>query len=321
MKKRIIIFILIMGSATLSHGQQRFQLTHYMVNPFVFNPALAGTEEFLDIKAGFREQWMGMKANPRTYYASAHAPFLRGPVKPNEERSGGFQGIGGYIYNDVTGPTSRAEVAAAYAYNTPLFRDFRLSMGAFAGLQQYKINGNRMEFQDAEAIGLQRSFVPNIALGTWFYNSDMYLGFSANQILQSKLNFNIYETMASQSGRTYSRLTNHFYAMGGYRIPIMNTDFTAVPSVFAKYQPSAPVSVDINGKISYKDQYWSGLSYRVGDALSAMLGFVYDDTWELAYSFDLNTSELQPYHSGTHEVTIGYRYKFGSDIYCPQHFW
>lgn len=324
MKKFWLVIGFVFTGIVFSNAQQRFQLTHYMVNPFVFNPALAGTNEYVDIKAGFRTQWTQLEHHPVTYYASAHSPFMKGGGKPNEDENSGYQGIGGYIFNDVTGPTSRAEVAGAYSYNTPLFQNFRLSMGAFAGLQQYKIDGNMLDFHDPEEVGVLTRFVPNISLGTWFYNPNMYFGFSVNQLLQNRLNFDIYnENVANE--REYSKLTNHYFAMAGYRIPISGTPFTVVPSVFSKYQSSSPISVDVNAKISYGDRFgekfWGGLTYRGGDALSAVAGFIYDQTWEFAYSYDLTTSGLGPHNNGTHEITVGYRHPFKRKVVCPQNFW
>jgi hypothetical protein len=52
-------------------GQQRPQYTQHMINPFLVNPAVSGTEDYTDIRAGYRKQWVGFDGSPRTMYLSA----------------------------------------------------------------------------------------------------------------------------------------------------------------------------------------------------------------------------------------------------------
>ena len=58
----------------------------------------------------------------------------------------------------------------------------------------------------------------------------------------------------------------------------------------------------------YDKTYWFGITYRMQDAIAPMLGakFLKDKSLKIGYSYDLTTSKIKGYSSGTHEVMLGY---------------
>jgi len=91
----IILLVSLTGSAGL-HGQQLPQYTQYMFNDFVINPAIAGVHDFYQIRTNHRFQWVGLLDPPLTNSIAFYGPHANLDM-----------GYGGYVYNDVTGPTSR----------------------------------------------------------------------------------------------------------------------------------------------------------------------------------------------------------------------
>src|SRR5688572_31447484 len=69
------VVILLFGVFHLANAQQRPYYTQYVLNPFISNPALAGIENYWDIKVSYRNQWTGISGAPATLYATAHGPF------------------------------------------------------------------------------------------------------------------------------------------------------------------------------------------------------------------------------------------------------
>ena len=71
------------------------------------------------------------------------------------------------------------------------------------------------------------------------------------------------------------------------------------------------------------DMIWAGVSWRPGDAVSPVAGIQYrvikkeqisysEQFFRVGYSYDVTTSELQTYSSGSHEVFLSYGFKFAS---------
>src|ERR1035437_3576786 len=104
--KKLTLLTMILAVCGSLFSQQEPQYTLYMLNPFLTNPALAGTNNYYQIRTNHRFQWTGLKDAPITNSISAYGPH-----------STKSMGYGGTIYNDITGPTSRTGINGVYAYN------------------------------------------------------------------------------------------------------------------------------------------------------------------------------------------------------------
>ena len=59
MKKLTLLFVSIfMGS--MLQAQQLPQLSQFMINDFAVNPAIAGMDDYYQIKTSVRNQWVGI---------------------------------------------------------------------------------------------------------------------------------------------------------------------------------------------------------------------------------------------------------------------
>jgi len=277
----------------VSKGQQSPMYTQYMFNKFVYNPAVAGVDPFFQIRSNHRFQWVGLTDPPLTNALSYYGPHSRLPM-----------GYGGFIYYDMTGPTSKAGITGAYAYNVGIMGDMRLSMGVSLGLMQYKVDGTQIMIKDKNDDAIQdavyASFVPDANLGLYLYSKKWWAGFSTTQLINTKL-----KLFEQRTG--LSKLKTHFYLAGGYMFDI-NDDFKIEPSAILKGTAPAQIQFDINTRVIFRDMVWLGLSYRTQDALSLLIGYTYDNRIHIGYSYDFTTTDLRKYSSGTHEIMIGYRF-------------
>tara|TARA_B100000809_G_scaffold41275_1_gene35969 strand:+ start:1959 stop:2951 length:993 start_codon:yes stop_codon:yes gene_type:complete len=324
--KRILLYLSALVTVGTLWSQQDQQYTQYMANQYTINPAVAGTEDFIDVKLGFRTQWVGFDAAPKTMYLTAHTTigkeFSSGHGHHKGEH-GYWHGIGGYIYSDQTGPISRDAFYGTYAFNMAIARKVRLSMGASLGIKQFKFdpNGYQKNITDGGDQLIEAAYnevVPDLNLGAWLYNKDFYFGISAFQMLQSEVSFDgVYED--THNGN-FTKFDSHYYMTGGIIMP-MSRELTFVPSLMLKYVSPAPPSLDLNGKLLYNDLFWGGLSYRVGDAFSVIAGVVLMKKLDVSYSYDVTTSAIREYSSGSHEVIIGYRFQHPKTLSCPTNYW
>ncbi len=81
MRRLYISCFLFLVATPLCYGQQPFRFSQYFQNAVTVNPAVAGIEDFMDLKVGYRQQWTGLDLSPQTFYLSAHAPLS---AKPSE---------------------------------------------------------------------------------------------------------------------------------------------------------------------------------------------------------------------------------------------
>jgi hypothetical protein len=67
---------------------------------------------------------------------------------------------------------------------------------------------------------------------------------------------------------------------------------------------------DITGTFLYNNMVWLGVSYRTEDAIAPLIGYQFKPNaksmLKLGYSYDVTTSNLKNYSSGSHEVMVNY---------------
>jgi type IX secretion system PorP/SprF family membrane protein len=269
-----------------------------MFNPFVINPAVAGTNNYYQIRLNSRFQWSGITDAPITNCLSAYGP------------NGGKNkdmGYGGYVISDVTGPTSRTGFYGSYAYNIAVNNEIRLSMGLSLGLLQYKIDGSKITASDNSGLdpvlqgGVSSQLVPDASVGLYLYASNFQVGFSALQLLNNKLK--IYDTKTG-----LSKLTTNFYLTGGYKY-FIDRDWAIEPTAIIKGASPVPLQIDLSAKVVYQSLVWGALAFRSADAVSILIGYAYQKKIYIGYSYDLGISSIGRYQSGSHEIMINYHFQ------------
>jgi type IX secretion system PorP/SprF family membrane protein len=284
MRKYIIALGLVVGALVVK-AQQTPQYTQYMVNPYLYNPALAGSEDYIDIKAGYRAQWVGLENAPTTMYLSAHAPIKEHTLRHAKNDHKAYPGVGGFVMKDETGPISNLKMNGSFSYNLQISDGkwygalhhsdgIRLTLGMSLGVNQYQIDGSKLRLEDVNdpsiIAGEMTKINPDASLGAWLYfGQKFYVGASANQILNSKVEF---DGMDPES-EVYGRLTPHYSMVAGTKLEV-GYDLYILPSFMVKTVAGAPLSWDLNTRLDYQDTYYGGLSYRHQDAIALLAGVV-----------------------------------------------
>jgi type IX secretion system PorP/SprF family membrane protein len=341
MMKKLLIFAAL-GLVLTASAQQRPHYTQYILNNYIINPAVAGIENYTDVKLSHRHQWVGLEGAPVTTYLTIHAPLKRTDYErenpttvhtPGDNPRGKaywqdytaadpHHGIGATIMNDRTGPLNRFSIAGTYAYHMGISDRTSLSVGISAGVQNMTLNTSKLNFEvnmdpAVAGDGYLNKWSPDISAGVWMYSSNYFLGLAAQNIIPSKLTYS-----AEQDSLTVTRgkLVPHLFLQAGYRT-FLNDDISFLPSMTIRYINPLPVGVDINAKFQYHDLVWAGASYRMKDGFSGMLGVNINATMNIGYSYDYTTSRLNTVSRGSHEFVVGFLLgnKYGD--WCPRNIW
>ncbi len=285
---RHLLLVVLVACTFSSTAQQLPQLTQYQFNDYVVNPAVAGSRPFFELRTAHRYQWVGIQDAPRTFTFSGSSPI------------GEKMGVGGYLFTDIVGPTRRTGFQLSYAYHLRLTDDIKLSLAVSAGLLQFLIDGSKIQFHDPSDPVLDNQLrgdlMPDAKFAFYLYGKRFWFGATAPQLFHNKVYF-------LDPSATLSRMEDHYYVTGGYRIPL-GTDWRIEPSFLLKYTTPVPVKLDLTATIRYKDTFWIGAGYRTNDAYSAMVGYWLKKTFQFGYSYDIITSNLRNYSTGSHEVML-----------------
>ena len=297
--KRITILIFSICLAVNLKGQQLPQITQYMNNNYVVNPAVAGMYDYYQVNTTIRNQWLGIDEGPRTSVISIYG-------KHNEN-----VGLGGTVYNDFTGPTSRIGGSASYTYKIKIVKKIDLSLALQAGFTQFKIIKDNLSVQDhQDPLMLGGNIVrtlPDATFGVNLSGNRWYIGASIPQLLSSELRL-----MDDNFARIYDKtkqegnLARHIYVLGSFNYNI-HPNILVEPNFFLKYV-AGYTAIDIGLKTEYKEMIWIGMNYKLNNDLStiaALLGYTINNRFNIGYSYGLPSSQASSYYSGSHEFMLG----------------
>ena len=207
--KKITILIFIISAGFVVKAQQLPQFTQYMINDYVFNPAIAGIESSYQMKSNIRNQWIGVNDAPRTTVLSVYGKYRDSNI-----------GLGGVVFSDRVGPTNRNGMSLSYAYHFNLTKEMKMSLALAGGFTQLQLNPNHLHFKDYEPqaqAGTLSSAVPDATFAFHLYTNTWYVGASIPQLLNSKLGFFDDDYLETYNLNPDGSLDRHYFAMLGCR--------------------------------------------------------------------------------------------------------
>lgn len=290
-KKYFILLLLLLGTVEL-YPQQAPQYTHYLFNHFGIHPAIAGTRPCIEMRLGYRLQWLNFPGAPRTAFVNVHGRI--GRKKRGFVRN--IHGIGLNVEGDQMGPFGITRLQLAYAYHVPMNRTMYFSAGLFAGFQQWRVDASAMtlwDYNDPAIGGGSRFVLPDVSPGIWMYSNRFYLGFTIKQLLMNKIKI-----------IPGSKLKHHYIFTGGKKFDISDNK-SLIPSVSVKWAAVSAPAFDVNLLLDIDDRFVFGASYRNTDAFCLIARINFLRNFSLGYSFDFTTSRIKIASANTHEIILG----------------
>jgi len=316
-KLRIIkgLFILLMiVSGLASEAQQDPMYTQYMFNTQTINPAYAGTWESLSFMVLGRQQWAGLEGAPQTYTFSMQAPLKNERVA-----------LGLNLISDKIGLEKRFYMFGDYSYLLPINDGMKLRLGLKGGFTNY--SNNLSEYQtNAPGSGIvdqafqgeiDQKFAPNFGVGGFLYGKKYYVGFSIPKVINTEFenNYNNFSVSAE---------LRHYFLIAGLIVDLgENLKFkpTMLTKATFSSETGAPVQLDLTASFLIKERFWLGAMYRTGDSFGFIAQWIIDKKMRIGYAYDYTTSNLQNFHSGSHEIMVSYELRFLKEMFAsPRYF-
>lgn len=301
--------------ALQSFSQNEAQYAQYWAMPTYYNPAYAGSIEYIRIRGGANLQWLGIKNAPQTFNLTADMPIKIGKKQMIGVGINGMQESIGLFENLLVGAQISYQFKAlkgifsvglqpAY-YNTK-----------FKGSDVYIPEGDDYHQPDDEAIPTQdvtgNAF--DLSAGIRYSHKYFSVGVSALHILEPKITLdkegNNSQT-TNEADQYETVLPRQMYFTADGNIPLKNTLFSLQPSLLVRTDFSN-FSAEITARATYNRFISFGVGYRFKDALSAMVAAEFKNFF-VGYAYSYPLSPLNRASSGSHEVVIGYNVKLNLD--------
>jgi len=283
------------------NAQQDLQFTHFKEYALFYNPAYAGVSNDICGDILGRNQWTGFGGNPKSLFFD---------VRYSDAKLHG--GVGLTVVSDELGFRKTTSVSASYSYKKSFPSIGTLYLGASIGFSRAGWKGNFIPPETLSDPNIpfsgQAANVFNSNVGLYYTKRNLFMGLSTTNVNQgvfdgggvSQFNFNT---------------VRHYYVLAGYKT-MLTRGVDLEPSLLAK-SDGVSTQIDMKAKVIFNNQMFGGINYRFGDAISPIVGmYIPGNNFRLtvSYSYDITTSDIRNYSSGSHEIAISFCKKIAKPV-------
>lgn len=300
--KKLAIILVLSSITSIGYAQQLQTSSLYDLKQVVINPALAGVSQQKDVKGyigvDYRSQWTGISGSPKTVSVFGSTELQKAQI-----------GIGGNIYKDETGPTSRTGISLDLAKHINFNNGSMFSIGIEARGLQYGIDRSKLtgSLGSDPTLGTSDNrFKFDAGFGMAYSSSTFQIGAAVSQLIQSKLDFYSGNLARSEEARLY----RHYFFHANYRWNVDGVN-TIVPHAVVTYLPNAPTDYQGGVRLEHNDLLFVGLGYRHKQSVMFNAGFNIQKKFTLAYNYDVYNNPVSLFDGGggAHEVMLKYTFK------------
>ena len=296
MKNIIYIVFFFFVTANLQ-AQQSVQYSQFMMNKYGLNPAVAGYSKGWNIVLGRRTQWRGFAYAPETNFASVTKDFgIKGYKRY-------WHGVGLYVETDKFGGFVTKSAYGSYAIHLKLTNKYFLSFGLNAGIKQvmltnllYDANDPALALKQDQRILLYPDFVP----GLYFYSKKLSVDISVRNLYKNTLK------QGSKQIGTPTKLTPSAFVTLSRKFHSPDYDFTYIPAIHIQSTFTNLPLVHFNCMAYYRKRVGLGLTYRMHDAVSAIIQVRLFDNLVVGFAYDYTISRFRAAQSNSTEIMMGF---------------
>ena len=285
----VIFFCLSYGYT--AKAQQVTMFSNFYDNQFFYNPAVAGSNYFGELRGVFHQQWQGLEDAPMSQYLGYQQGLKDEPF-----------GLGIMGFNDRAGQLTNMGAMAAMSYHLKAGEDLQFSLGFAGGISRWTVDQDRARltnsFDNTVMEANNASATPMLNLGLLFRYKGLYLGLSSPQILQTEANF------SDEPSSMANDLKRHFFATAGYYFPLSER-IGVEPQAHFRYFETVPEQLNLGLRFHFS-QVWLGAYHTLNESISMQGGLELARALAVYYAYDATTTGLSNAQIGSHEIGLAY---------------
>ncbi len=303
-KKAIRIFFITTMIALSIQAQQSVQYSQFLLNDYGLNPAVAGASKGLNFLVGKRTQWRGFDFAPQTSFINATKDFGKKGYRNY------WHGVGAYFEEDKAGFFATRYMSASYAMHIKISAKYFLSFGIAVGAKNIGFSSGLYDANDpALDHQSQKVWIPTITPGLYLYSKKLCISFAVRNLYKSKLEQGSSNIGSNSKLQPAAFLTLH----RKFRSP--NYSYVFVPAIHIQSNFSNIVpSIQYNFMAYYVGRVGLGLTYRMHDAICAILQIRVYKNIIVGFSYDYTISKFRYAKANSDEMMIGFSPVMGNDM-------
>ena len=260
-----------------------------------FNPAAAGVDGLLNVRAAYSLQMLGFENAPKTMLITADMPlFFLSPQ----------HGVGLGLYNDKAGVFNTQKISLTYAYHMKLWGG-TMSISARPALFVEKTDGSNLDLIHTNDPAFTTSDAKGQALDLDFglrytYKKLWYAGASVMHMMGQTISL-------GDEKKQEVTVDPVIYLTGGYRYKMRYPRYALAMDAILR-SDLQNWRGDITARLEYdgeKHKLYGGIMYSPMNSVGILLGYNFHGI-NIGYSYEVYTGGIGV-QNGTHEIMIGYQ--------------
>jgi type IX secretion system PorP/SprF family membrane protein len=206
-----LFFVFAISPISIIAQQVPFNPVSYRVfNPFILNPAIAGSKDFfsIDMVASAQKDFNAQIISGNTRITRKTPGYFSSPAGYKFTRIG----IGGYFFNDFSSPSRNLGAGLGASYHLPLNKKNLSFLSIGASVKGVSFTRESVPASDPEpAIPAKNILYPNVDVGIYFYGPNLFAGVSATNLLGNPEN-------SDTLGKFDVPVSRQYFFQAGYKI-------------------------------------------------------------------------------------------------------
>lgn len=283
-----------------AYSQQDIQNSQYMFTPFLYNPAVVGSDDNAHVYGLGRMHQVGLEGEGRITSAGFDFPFNISKIK---------NGFGILVSDDKFAFSKILTIKGSYGLQLKLDDKGKnqlgigLGFGVINGIFDKSLGGSSVT--DLQYVSQDKKYTStsfDLGFGLYFTSNRLYSGISVEHILSPQFPI----------GENKSKMKPTLNITSGYSISLADSKFSFQPS-FLMQTEFVATHLALSGVFDYNQTIWLGAGYRLSDGITALAGFRLFKKFQVGYSYDYLTSAIGKYSQGSHEVFLKYSFSLKRD--------
>ncbi len=297
-KKRFTFLLFLFLSFYEIKAQDRPLYSQVFLNPYFYNPAMAGKDLQPALYLFRRQQWTGIEGAPLTNGLNFHTIFGRHAL------------FGVDIYSDERSllKTTTLLLSGGYRLIMGEGQSFNFALSAGAGFNSIDLSSiDYALLPDGNDPALNSALDNNIYLdgnaGISYQYNDFYIGLSLPRL------FNVQYISSGQFDIGTFGPMNNLVAMTGMKIKFSQDRLTFEPVLIYHYSKNTPDMFEGYGIFHFYDMVWIGAGYRQNTGFSGFVGLSIMDHFKFGYAYEFSTqfgNGSSSFSNGSHEFQLAF---------------
>ena len=308
--KRIVTILIILTAPAMGFSQQVPVYSHFFANPYLYNPAEAGSEGYTTLQLNHRQQWRGIDGAPVVSTLTFELPF--------NSRSAN---VGVYMRSFARGLISTQDLMATFAYRLALSKSARLSFGLSLGVTTNGIDMAAVDDPDDPVLAdfLDNNMQPAANAGfVLSTGGGLNLGVSLPRLFSQDFTFP--QNFENTQFTPFEQINVMAYYRKRYgkkivtkrekgQLKRVNIEGTYAPlQLYFLYQYSQVVDKRIEAALTLDlgEHMYVGGGYRLDYGPIGMVGFNIGQI-TMGYAYEPASQLVNGFGGGTHELNLRIR--------------